>query len=174
MNKVMLDLETMGTGLTSAVVQIGVAHFDKYVHYMTDNINLESELRAGFKVDGPTIHWWLRQSDAARKSLEDNKALSYDTWEKLNLFLHDVDEIWSHATFDFVIMMYHFRVHQIKPLFSFRVARDIRTLVSLSGFDLDQWKINHPRMNIEHNALDDCYYQIEYYHAALRKLHHED
>lgn len=177
MKNVMLDLEAMGTGADAAVIQIGATYFNfsgATEKTFLINVDLSDELREGFKTNGSTILWWLEQSDAARKSiLESDEILpSRNSWRKLNNFLGNADQIWSHATFDFVIAMNHIRGFFGESSFSYRTARDIRTLVDLSGLDLKQWCIDNPRdsKNIAHNALDDCYYQIQYCCDAMSVL----
>lgn len=45
-------------------------------------------------------------------------------------------------------------------------ARDIRTLVNLSGIDLKTYDWNKKT----HNALDDCKFQVTYCVDAMKKL----
>ena len=53
----------------------------------------------------------------------------------------------------------------LKPSFSYRAARDIRTLQSLVP-KTEKLK----REGIHHDALDDCIYQIQYCDLALKQL----
>lgn len=69
---VMVDLETMGTKVGSAVTAIGAHAFDTDSKYTADfhsRASLASCVRAGLTLDPDTIVWWMGQSDAARKEV---------------------------------------------------------------------------------------------------------
>lgn len=163
MRDVMLDLETMGSTFNAPIVQIGAVYFDRYTGELGEefnhNISLEQEMNRGFTPDGSTILWWLAQSKEAQKSvLKRNEWYIDEVYNELNNFLKKSKSIWSHATFDYVILMNHMNKLQIKPKFHYRNAKDIRTLVDLAGIDYSK----EDRVGIHHNALDDCKFQINY------------
>lgn len=62
---IMLDLETLGTCPGSVILQIGAVRSN---NGLERTITIDSCLRAGLTVDGDTIGWWLRQSEAARRA----------------------------------------------------------------------------------------------------------
>lgn len=164
MKDVMLDLETFGNSKTSVIVQIGACYFDRYTGEIGDtfkiNIDAESSLREGFDVWGSTIYWWLDQSEDARKSiLAEPRVDVLEAVNQLNDFIKGVKQIWSHATFDFVILKGHFEKLNIKPNFHYRAARDLRTLTDLAG--IKDWK-KYERVGTHHDALDDCKFQVKY------------
>lgn len=68
---VMLDLETMGTGVNSAITAIGAAYFDEKGTGETfyKVVDLTSCVRRGLDIEPATVLWWLEQSDAARREL---------------------------------------------------------------------------------------------------------
>lgn len=88
-NHVMIDLETMGTGQTAAIVSIGGVFFDPYEDY-TDtngefdfpedlklfykNVDLQSSIDAGLSVDGDTVMWWMEQGKEAVQALTKDPA----------------------------------------------------------------------------------------------------
>lgn len=163
MKDVMIDLETLGNSNNAVVVQIGACYFDSGTGEVGDtfqvNVDAESSLRAGFEVSGSTIYWWLGQgTDAQTSILRGEKEDVATAFNNLNLFLKKARCIWSHATFDFVILMNHLNRLNIKPKFHYRSARDIRTLVDLAKIDHKGYE----RAGIHHNALDDCIYQVRY------------
>ncbi len=163
MKDVMLDLETMGNGSNAVIVQIGACYFDRKTGEIGDkfiiNVDIESSLSEGFSVSGSTIYWWLNNDKEAIKSIiEGEKTPVKTAINMINDFLRKSECIWSHATFDFVIVMNHFHKLQIKPTFHYRSARDLRTLVDLSKIDHKQYS----REGVHHNALDDCIYQVKY------------
>ena len=177
MNKhLMIDLETMGNGPTSAIVAIGAKFFDVDLdgdiedgpEYYTA-VSLSDGLHMGMDVDGSTIEWWMGQCDEARASLF-TKPVALET--ALNEFTKWVKEhrsrklsVWSHATFDIPVLAYSYRATHMKLPWHYRETRDIRTLNYLAP---DSEPI--PREGVHHNALDDCKYQILYVTRMLREF----
>lgn len=85
--------------------------------------------------------------------------------EKFSNFFTQESIIWSHATFDFVIVQNYLKTLNLTTM-HYRSARDLRTLVDLSGINLD----NYDWSRKTHNALDDCKFQIKYTVDALNML----
>ena len=168
MKDVMLDLETWGNRHNSVVVQIGACYFNRYTGEIGStyevHVDAEDEMASGFDVDASTLYWWMSQSKEAQKmahGLMHERKSCHSAWHYFNEFLNKAKYIWSHATFDFVIMTNHFHVLGIKPKVLFRGARDIRTLVDLSGVKFGK------RTGTHHNALDDCKHQVKYCTKAI-------
>lgn len=161
----MVDLETFGRGENACVVQIGACDFNCDNRFSV-NILAADACKNGAKIDGDTVIWWLGQSAEARQALL-AAPFSYerDAFNSLNDYLAGADEIWSHATFDFVIIMGALHRLGIKPKFHYRAARDIRTLTALAG-PIER----EPRSGVHHNALDDAIFQVSYCKQALFKL----
>lgn len=170
MNRAMIDFETLGAGTNACIVQVGACYFDENGINSTLKINFDAEdcQRNGAVIDANTVFWWLNQESEARKSIiKEPCALEFHALLKLNSFLKPADEIWSHATFDFVIITEALKRRNIKPDFSFRVARDIRTLTALCpNFDRNSVQ----REGTHHDALDDAIYQAKYVTAMLSML----
>jgi hypothetical protein len=163
MKDVMIDLETFGNGNMSLIVQVGACYFDRHTGEIGDtfslNVDADTGLRHGFQMDGSTIYWWLQQNPDAQKSVCAEPR--YDivvAMNMLNDFLKKASYVWSHATFDFVIVMNTLKRLNIKPSIHYRSARDIRTLVDLAGIN----HRNYQRVGVAHNGLDDCIYQVKY------------
>lgn len=158
----MIDLETFSAGENACVVQIGACDFQEDQQFKR-NIDARDAFRNGATIDPDTIYWWLSQSDGARSSVCQPGVTEREAFEAFNDYLADADEIWSHATFDFVIVMSALRRLNIKPKFSYRAARDIRTLIGFSKIDTKK----KPRGGIHHDALADAIYQAGYCRSAL-------
>jgi hypothetical protein len=168
----MIDLETWGNRPNSVVVQIGACYFSrdtgKIGSKFNIKINAETEINEGFEVDASTIYWWLDKSKEAQlkaHGLKHHRKRSVNAWNDFNNFTKDANYVWSHATFDFVIMMNHFHKLNINPKVHYRSARDIRTLVDLAG-DIE-WK---ERTGVHHDALDDAIFQVSYCVDCLKKI----
>lgn len=69
----MLDLETMGSAPTGAIVQIGAVAFTEVAVFedgaFRRSVDLGSSMGIGMTVDGSTVDWWLDQEPGPRTSL---------------------------------------------------------------------------------------------------------
>lgn len=171
MKDVMLDFETFGNGKNAAVCQVGAIYFDRKTGELGKqfycNIDVRTAVKSGAEIDADTVYWWLGQAREAQESVTSGQLFDINVvFKDLNEFLADANAIWSHATFDFVILQETIKRLGIKPKYSFRAARDIRTLNDLA-----------PRVSdgaifegTPHDALDDCKNQIKYVVKQLGSL----
>lgn len=169
----MIDFETLGTGKNACVIQIGACYFDRLTGEIGDtffcNVDPKSAIKSGAEMDADTVYWWMKQSEEARDSvMEPPREDIYTAFEALNEFLYNARHIWSHATFDFVIMSETLKRLSIRPNFKYISARDIRTLTDLADVRVDAQTF--PREGIHHNGLDDCKYQVKYCVACFKAL----
>ena len=177
MTDVMIDIETFGNGNRACIVQVGGCYFDRYTGEIGEtfkmNIDATSSVKAGCEIDADTIYWWLGRSEEAIRSITETPRIDVSgAMVAFNHFLKDAGNVWSHATFDFVIVTNTFKLLGIKPSFHYRAARDIRTLVNLAG--TDTYKIK--REGTHHDALADCLHQVNYCVEAFNRLtdrHHK-
>lgn len=165
MKHIMLDLETMGTGNSAAIIAIGAVAFDKdgVGNGFYSQVSLKSSVAAGMEIDADTVLWWLQQSDAARSAFTDNANAT-----SLAQSLMDFSEfytrscglglgVWGNgATFDNIAIGNAYRLTGIKRPWSFRQDRCYRTVRDLYP------KLDLPMGGTAHNALDDARYQAEY------------
>ncbi len=169
MTEVMLDFETFGNGKRACIVQIGACYFNRVTGQIGDtykkNVDARDAVKNGGVIDADTIYWWLGQSPQAIQSItSDPKIGIVAAMGGLNEFLKDAKCIWSHATFDFVILSETLRQLGIKPNFRYQSARDIRTLIDITGTKIEKSE----REGTHHDALDDCKFQVKYVVQALR------
>lgn len=79
---VMVDLETLSTAGTAAIISIGACKFDPSTNQITDTFHVVVDkvdsIEHGLHIDQETIKWWERQSPEAR-------AASYDSREGVPL-----------------------------------------------------------------------------------------
>lgn len=173
MKDVMLDIESLGNGKHAAIVQIGAAYFDRASGAIGEmfkiNIDARSAVESGAELDADTVYWWLSQS---REAIDSITALPLSpigaAMVELNDFLNGATAIWSHATFDWVIVTETFKRLKIRTKFHYRTCRDIRTLVDLAGIQTTDYYLK--REGIHHDALSDCFHQIKYCVDAFQKL----
>jgi hypothetical protein len=173
MNDVMIDFETLGKGKNACVVQVGAIYFDRVTGELGEsfkaNIDARSSVRSGGEIDADTVYWWLSQSREAINSFTTGELLHIEqVMNDLNLFLKSAEYIWSHATFDFVILIETLKRLNLKPSFSYRATRDIRTLVDLARLSTRDAK--YVREGVHHDALDDCRFQIKYCVDAINRI----
>lgn len=165
---VMVDLETLGTGPDARIVQIGAVTFDDaqiadrgFNVYVTDDVH--------GKVDGPTVQWWLEQSQDARSRLAKGlktglsafpAALAFEKWFTA---LGDVDAVWAWpSSFDFPILESFFRRHGMKAPYSYRKIRDARTLreaANAAALMRPPYVAPPWTTAVAHDAMDDCIMQ---------------
>jgi exodeoxyribonuclease VIII len=167
----MVDIETMGTGPNAAIVQIGACYFDRLRgvdrterYLLRVNVSLEDAVQSGFDVSGETVNWWINQvRDGNPADWLGSHLMTIR--EAMTLFLNyagDADCIWSHSTFDFVILENAARKLGLKPM-SYRKARDIRTLTDLAYLKPDT-------ASKPHDALKDALLQVEYCVECFKRL----
>lgn len=172
MKDVMLDFETFGNGKRACIVQIGAAYFDRTTGEVGKtfkrNVDARSSVQSGGEIDPDTVYWWLSQDKAAQTAITSGELHPLRTaMLELNQFLQHAEAVWSHATFDFVILQETLKMLYIPPSFPYRAARDIRTLVDMAGVRTKKGRV---REGVHHDALDDCIFQVAYCVEAMRKL----
>uniref|UniRef100_A0A6M3L3A6 3'-5' exoribonuclease Rv2179c-like domain-containing protein n=1 Tax=viral metagenome TaxID=1070528 RepID=A0A6M3L3A6_9ZZZZ len=173
MEDVMIDFETLGTSYDAIIVQAAAAFFKRDgtigEEFMVRMDPVTSFYRDGFKIDPETVIWWLNNPKETIGDVFNPDNLDPHTaMLMLNSFLRPAKYIWSHATFDFVLLMHHMKIHFIKPLFPHRGARDIRTLLDLAEMDPKDFSIDSE--GIHHTALSDVRYQIKLCARAFKAL----
>lgn len=169
MTHVMIDIETMGLGHNAAMIQLAGVYFDPLTgetgEEFCQNLSLENCLEWGFEVTASTEQWWREQNQDVLNEILSNAKPVRDVINQFTSFIRDAQKIWSHAIFDFVIVQNYLKKFNLKPM-PHKGAMDIRTLVYLSGIDLDSYDWSAKT----HNALDDCKFQIRYCSDAMRML----
>jgi len=163
---IMIDIETLSVNSNALILSIGACEFSKTIgigdtFYKT--INMESSLRHGFKIDGKTIEWWLKQTNEAKKDLFDSNSFTikqvliyFSDW--LNCY-NDVKNIniWGNGSdFDNAILKNAYERMDISIPWDYRNNRCFRTLKSLFP------NIEKPKTNNHHNALGDAMWQAKY------------
>lgn len=162
MKNIMLDLETLGN---DCIVQIGACYFDwdgSIGDTFVMNVSLASALRYG-NVGVGELKFWL--NNAGKISwLKDGKDLTVVV-QRLREFIKKDVCIWSHYYDVMVLENVCKSLNQRLP-FNHKKWRDIRTLVALSGLQQDKTE-DDPKT---HNALEDCFYQVDYCVRAFQLL----
>jgi DNA polymerase III epsilon subunit-like protein len=156
--RVMIDIETVGLEVGSAIVEIGAVQFDAGLIGETfyKSISLKSCQEHGLSVDADTLEWWLsEQPELAPEVLVGGDRLpdalvSFVTWYR-EIEPH---EVWANSpSFDCEMLEHAGEQVGVPMPWDFYQERDIRTLDALPhGVELEQ-------EGTEHTALDDAMYQ---------------
>jgi len=168
---VMVDLETMSSSSTAAIVAIGAVRMDlkNKTVFNTEpggtfyrTVSLKSSQKFGGTIDGDTVLWWMKQSEHARAALTSDNNVSIDS--ALNDFAawlreKPLEGIWGCGSdFDNVILTtaYH-RLGRMQP-WSYhqnRCYRTVREAANPKGIKIE-------RAGTYHNALDDAINQANH------------
>lgn len=167
MKQVMVDIETLGTDPGSVILSIGAVRFNKQKTGQTfyRAINVLDSILAGLKVDEKTAAWWRTQPDEAVGPLYPQRPLK-TTLAEFSSFVTGHDTIWAKGPdFDLVLLDHAYRAAGLRVPWSFRNARDVRTILALSPK-------RKPVVDLgtKHMALDDAVYQARQVISAYRKL----
>ena len=171
----MIDIETLGNTPNAVCIQIAAVFFDRHTKELGAEFSIKIDPKScedsGFVVDESTLKWWATQDQEIFKDLTTGGVPAKDALESFLSFLrtnHPYTKdiiVWSHATFDFVIVQNYLKA-LTKGYLPYQGARDIRTLVDLAKLDLNSYDWSKKT----HNALDDCKFQIDYCCDAINKL----
>ena len=189
MKHVAIDLETMGVSPQAAIIAIGAVEFD--VGYDEDaghyfqlgrefyvNVDLQSSIDEGLKIDASTVMWWLTQSDKARASLIAEKPVLlgraldelyrwWPTWTKPGEIHPTTDPrvcAWARGQdFDIGILRTAYGLYSLDTPWPYNKARDSRTFIEAVGFDVNTIPANQGA----HNALADAKWEAMAIGAAM-------
>lgn len=157
--RIMIDLETLGTGSSSVILSIGAVEFD-YIEGLGAefyvNVNVDTCLEAGLKIDGDTLMWWMRQDHAARSALGTNEVtLERALRDLTDKFDWDGAEVWCNGlAFDLPILESAYRATKQQVPWEYWNARDYRTLKN--EMEYNAFKRLEVAPAVKHNALCDA------------------
>jgi exodeoxyribonuclease VIII len=159
----MVDLETMGVLPTSAIMSIGIVHFDedRVLGQFYTPVSLESCMRHGLTVDPSTIEWWMKQSSAAKQALFQSPVELSQALIEMGKFLQQQGGlatdclVWGNGSdFDNAILSHAYRVVGLPQPWGAFNNRCFRTMKNL-------YRGHEPtRAGVHHNALDDALHQV--------------
>ena len=169
----MIDLETMGRSARAPIVSIGAVKFDMDLscplpvptleddHQFYRVVSLRSSVEAGLEMDPETVMWWLDQTkDAQNSLLPAGTGAIVDLPRALYLLKLWWETppkpvtMWSHATFDAVILHEAYRLCAMDPPWHYREVRDLRT--AQAEVDCTQYAYDYRN---HHHALYDAWRQ---------------
>jgi len=169
----MIDLETLSTAGDAAIAQIGLSPFwidgdgplGPGLHI---NVDPQSCIDHGLRVDWSTTHWWMMQEQAARDALPlpgEGTPLG-QALDQVDAFITALKEgplwsegqqlhVWSNgATFDIPILTNAYTRLRRREPWKYSAGRDTRTLAMLALSAI------RPEPRLKHRALEDAEAQV--------------
>lgn len=181
MTDIMIDLETLGTRPSCVVLSLGAIVFNAETNLLGDMFysvfHTYSQVELGLHENPETIAWWEKQSDAARRVLEQAAtAKDYPLAKVLGNFTTYLDEVgnlssrklWGNGSdFDNAILAHLYHVAGLRQPWYFWNNRCYRTLKGVAG----ALAVKPPlRTGTYHHALDDAKTQAQHAMVMMRAL----
>lgn len=171
MKHLMVDIETLGNKPGAVILSISAVQFDIETGYIGKEfhteIDMESCVAFGLKMDTSTIMWWMSQDDEARKKVMEPETPRQQLDIALQEFIRwcaftfaGMDfEVWGNSNrFDLGLLAHAYDVCNMRIPWNHRLERDVRTLVSFAP----EVKDNEEFTGVKHYGIDDCKHQIKY------------
>lgn len=174
---VMVDLETLDTVATAAIISIGACRFNQFSDEIEDSgfyavINLDSNLKAGRTISEDTLKFWLRADPAAQSVFfEKDKLDLKDALEELCIWVDRGRKTnpWSMgASFDVPMLEHAFRHFNIEPPWQFWDTKCMRHHKTLPAAKVAYNSVE--RAGTHHNAMMDALHQAKCAQAINRQL----
>ena len=172
--EIMIDIETLSTKSNAAILTIAALKFSRedslknINEYETFYKRITRSSTADFDVDPATVEWWSKQNSEAKfEALESTDRIDLKpALEELILFFGDISTVWSKSPdFDCVILTTAFASCGLESPWKFYNTRCVRTIMDLAN--VKNWEVCSRN---QHNAVFDCYGQIEALKMSFAKL----
>jgi 3' exoribonuclease, RNase T-like len=161
MRDIMIDIETLGVERDAVILSIAAVRFNiksgDVLEQFSTNVNVKSSLDAGMKIEADTVAWWLKQSDAARKSVDfEAETPLGEALRGVGEFIEksSIDRVWAKSpSFDLAKIRYQMQCLGIwRNQWAYHKERDVRT-------KCEPLKLCRTEAAM-HIALEDCWLQI--------------
>ena len=170
---VMLDLETLSTRATAAIISIGTCKFDPDANQITDTFHAVigasgylNDYPDPLHVDMNTVNWWRSQSPEARAGSFDAVEGTVTLLEALTQFAiwcGDV-EVWGNGSdFDNAILSHAYAAMGLQQPWKFWNNRCYRTMKNQFP------QTTMTRHGTHHNALHDAISQARHLMLILKR-----
>lgn len=173
MKRVMVDIETMSTHTSEALIlSVAAVSFslDSKSALISPNsflevLDMNEQIIAGRLIDPKTQHWWRHQSSEARAhwASTDITRISMSVFCKLftdylrSVGDYDQVEIWANGiAFDVSNLAHVFNSIGLQEPWKYNLVRDSRTIYQLPELRTS----SGPKNPIKHDPLADCVVQI--------------
>lgn len=173
-NHIMIDIETLDTEPSAHILSIAAVRFhiktgkviDQQEYYLSDNQPCR-------KFSKDTVQWWAKpeHKDAFMHIMSQPKVPLMYALMQLSEFVKPEDYVWANSpSFDLTILHHAFAQTGVHDPINFRQQMDVRTLINLFPEVIGDVE----PVGTQHNALDDCLWQIRCVCVALEMtdVHH--
>lgn len=157
MDSLMIDMESLGVSSDSIILSAGVCLFDeggpeddRYLHF-----DINHQIVDGRTIRKSTVDWWRKENPGEFNTLVTEGTQYLSSLQHLieGHIAAGVKNIWSRGHFDFGVLE-----SLGIPNLKYWMHRDCRTLDAFQ----------RPKKKATHNALQDCYDQIEHVNEVMR------
>ena len=155
---IMLDLETLDTASTAAIIAIGAVAFTESEFWgeFYAPVDVSSALQFG-TISGDTLKWWAQKPDAARSVIWDEDTLPLPkALQEFTAWVRTFEnvEVWGNgAAFDNAVIAHAYQKTGLPQPWEYSQDRCYRTLRAMHH------DISVTRKGVHHNALDDAKHQ---------------
>jgi len=166
--RIMVDIETLGLDVGSAILSIGAVEFDKHNTYdeFYEEICLESNQKKGMDMDASTLTWWLSQDVEAQQILTGGRRFGR-VLSEFHMWLMQYDdpiEVWANSpAFDCQHLEHAFDKLDITLRWDYYETRDVQAIKEVFGIEKEM-------DGQEHHALDDAKHQVKVVQEALQDI----
>jgi hypothetical protein len=164
---IVIDLETLDTRPTAAIIAIGAVRFDPTLpdpafDTFQSLVEVGSAVQAG-TVSGATLAFWMQQSDQTRAQFKGERELRDVLLDLAAWFPSENCQVYGYgADFDCVILSHAYRQHDLPVPWKYHNQRCLRTLTALAP------SVPFIKATVAHDALADSLAEAEH----LIKLYH--
>jgi hypothetical protein len=176
MKHLMIDIETLGTKPGSVILSIAAVAFDIKTgdigSIFHQNIDIDTCIESGLKMEKSTIIWWLNQTKEAQHQITQHTGNPLkNVLRRFGMWISDYTpkdvEVWGNsARFDLGILEAAYTSCKMRLPWEHFNERDVRTLVMFAPEIKEQLQFE----GVKHYPIDDCKHQIKYCSAIYQKL----
>lgn len=183
---IMVDLETLGKHEMNPVIQLSAVAFDIHSGRLLSEFNVHIRLEDKLTVDASTLDWWIMTDlELFAELIKKGNATEFEAFEAFGMWVENLWEcnqvpqssvyLWGNGIlFDNKIIQGKMQALGLTYPIYYANDRDVRTIVDLYctrySTDARTLKAKFHAKYKEHDALQDCYAQIEMVSACYRDL----
>tara|TARA_R110002051_G_scaffold325727_1_gene430541 strand:- start:44 stop:565 length:522 start_codon:yes stop_codon:yes gene_type:complete len=168
MNDLMIDIETLGTKPGSLILSIAAVNFNiesgESGSIFQQDIDLDSSVKQGLKIDASTVLWWLKQSTIAQRTITEcsHRNELKNVLRRFGMWISDYCskdvKVWGNsARFDLGLLDAAYDACNMRLPWNHFNEADVRTLVMFAP----EIKKETEFEGIKHSPIDDCKHQIK-------------
>ncbi len=165
MAHMMIDIETLSTGIDALVLAIGVVPFDEKTVYrhagLHVSLNWQEQLDLGRNVNESTLRFWLSQPEKAREGIlsgtgQKIKPALGKISKVFEKYLDSDSGVWAKGP-DFDVSIIRSLFKSVKTIIPWKhwQPKDVRTALMYGPAN----EVKEPKGHIKHNALSDAIFQ---------------